>query len=483
METLYLTLLDIKDSLTPDAFLKLVLSSVKTSSRPENDIPAAPSPAAWNGTRDFTFRSATCVLESRWHEDIDTITVRFTKNEETHRHWYTEYTVNFTMKKMLISLKRDYDDPARKKQPYSAPHFVTLLAQGGYLKDDGIFPVTRSPLTLSEEVATISSLEGKTLSHELPVLLILPQANGRALFSAEDIGHQVKGLAHVVVPQDPEAVRAAMSVKRKHPGDMVLYLPSHEIVSYAVPRPLFLHKTRRDIINSQALSDIYDWAKNRHVDTLYTWEGVTGAELEDLQAMDRSQKTHEAADYQALEDLNASLLKENEDLTRKAASLEGEVASLKARLKEKDAADEEAQGFFLKSHEHDLFTDEREEIILTILKEALDNLPLADRKGSNHTRRADLLEDIVRSNDWDAVAKKRSRREEDVKRVVTGYQTMTASVEKSLESLGFTVEKGTKHYKILYHGDSRYVLTTSNSGSDRREGLNVATDMIRRFLH
>ena len=51
---------------------------------------------------------------------------------------------------------------------------------------------------------------------------------------------------------------------------------------------------------------------------------------------------------------------------------------------------------------------------------------------------------------------------------------MTGSTKKDLEELGITVTGDGKHYQLAYYGDPRYVRAISKTGSDRREGANIA---------
>lgn len=86
-------------------------------------------------------------------------------------------------------------------------------------------------------------------------------------------------------------------------------------------------------------------------------------------------------------------------------------------------------------------------------------------------RRADVYGDILQSNGY---ANLRRKRQAEVKRIFTGYRVMTGSTKKDLEELGITVTGDGKHYKLAYYGDPRYARAISKTGSDRREGANIA---------
>jgi len=59
---------------------------------------------------------------------------------------------------------------------------------------------------------------------------------------------------------------------------------------------------------------------------------------------------------------------------------------------------------------------------------------------------------------------------------------MSPSLQQGLKDFGLAVEKGGKHYKISFPRDDRYWTTISQTGSDHREGKNIAARIIRDFL-
>lgn len=58
-------------------------------------------------------------------------------------------------------------------------------------------------------------------------------------------------------------------------------------------------------------------------------------------------------------------------------------------------------------------------------------------------------------------------------------QEMTGSLRRYLEGLGLVITEDGKHYRITYRGDSRYHTTLAKTGSDHREGDNIAMQVIR----
>lgn len=66
-----------------------------------------------------------------------------------------------------------------------------------------------------------------------------------------------------------------------------------------------------------------------------------------------------------------------------------------------------------------------------------------------------------------------------LKNLLRGTSTLDARIRRGLESMGFRISNGGKHYKLVYQGDDRYTYTLPSSGSDHRGGLNAANDIGR----
>ena len=56
------------------------------------------------------------------------------------------------------------------------------------------------------------------------------------------------------------------------------------------------------------------------------------------------------------------------------------------------------------------------------------------------------------------------------------------SKEFKLELIRQHEEDGVSYYKLTYHGDPRYMTVMAKSGSDWREGKNIAAQIIRDML-
>jgi len=71
-----------------------------------------------------------------------------------------------------------------------------------------------------------------------------------------------------------------------------------------------------------------------------------------------------------------------------------------------------------------------------------------------------------------------SEQEREIISTLKGMRKFDNSTRSKLSQLGFSVIRGKKHIKIRYK-DVPHTFFTSSTGSDVRNGLNLAKDIIR----
>lgn len=162
---------------------------------------------------------------------------------------------------------------------------------------------------------------------------------------------------------------------------------------------------------------------------------------------------------------------ENQELKRKVEELENKIALLEAR----DNNYGTDTGTLLKAgQEKELYGGEIKEVLVDVLKDARQNV-------KNGSRRADILDDILKNNPVSGRPKQQARL---IKEALKGYQTINASLCRKLRELGLSEpQQGNTHIKFYYYGDKRYVTTMPTSGSDRCcGGQNLAHDIALNFF-
>jgi hypothetical protein len=88
-------------------------------------------------------------------------------------------------------------------------------------------------------------------------------------------------------------------------------------------------------------------------------------------------------------------------------------------------------------------------------------------------------DDVLQNNDYRRVSEERER---VVKIMFKEYKTLLPSMRQQLQELGFEITEEGKHYRLTYYGDDRYKTTFSKTGSDWREGKNMASTIIKNMM-
>ena len=130
-------------------------------------------------------------------------------------------------------------------------------------------------------------------------------------------------------------------------------------------------------------------------------------------------------------------------------------------------------GVLIAGDEDDLYPGEIKDIVLSILdKELKDGV-------AKNSRRKHILKDLLANNDYQGISKKKA---EDLARTLNNYNGMTKKTRSGLEDFGFQIEEDGKHYRLIYHGDSRYNTTLAKTPSDTRGSKNMVHEIQKSML-
>ena len=95
--------------------------------------------------------------------------------------------------------------------------------------------------------------------------------------------------------------------------------------------------------------------------------------------------------------------------------------------------------------EKEFYQGEMLEFVLAALSEKLDRLP---KEQHPKLRVVDVLQDLLNANESEGVQK---QRQEELKRVLKGERTLTASIRRTLIDMGFRITSEGKHHKLTYY--------------------------------
>lgn len=466
---LFSTILKTNASLTKDAFVQLVLDWNKTSKYRENRVPDV----NWSGENSKKFGNDRLSMEFACYPEKHIMAVRHEKITEDAVVWDSDFVVNFEEKCIAIRLERTYSEDALEMDgKFSTPHFITLLIEGGYLAEDENLPVLRTPMVITDaDLAIVSDVVGHKKGYQLPVIYVSKAADGREVLDTNWLASRLKGAAHVLVEKDKECCRECIRIcneTKEDFGAVRIYYPSDSI-----PRKRFLYRSANGDGKARlekVIKNVIQYRNSQRMGILYTWQGVNGAILnsslnqqitkyqEEESARQHAEREVEQV-YEAFDEDLRRMQQKMEELTKANEALMLENSVLRAKLNATEAMPIVYQG-----DEEDFYPDEIKDMILAALDEALANTEAA-------TRRADILEDILKNNLYQHLSEKRKQR---VKAVFKGYKNLSSAMKQELLELGMTISEDGKHYKLTYKDDSRYMVTIGKTPSDNRAGNNSA---------
>ena len=497
---LFSTKLKIRETMTREALIKLVIRWNQESKYERNIIPGL----NWDGSFHCRYVSDNLWLAIEEYKPEKIVAVRFEKQEADGSIWDTDYVMNFREGIMCIRLDRSYRADAVGIRPkFSTPHFITLLEQKGYLAEDGALAVSREPVLLSEaNMDLLADVIFQKQSFRLPVVFVSKRFCNEDPVDTAFLASRVKGAAHVLVQEDAAsgyALRQRCESLNEFDGAVGIYFPN--AAKDHVRCLCHAGEGVDEVLMEKIVRTVIQYSNAQMVEPLYTWQGVNNAILRERVEAGLSEKA--AADTarrnaeQELLEVRSSLNEQEQRMRQKAAedarkeadkildSFDNELRYLQKQIEELTRANEvlqyENQGLKAKldtvseqpvlylGEEKEFYPSEIRDLILLVLSEAV--------SGSQETtRRSDVVKDILRHNDYQRISEHKAG---EIKKLLKTYEGMTAPVRQTLEAMGFVITEDGKHYKLTYYGDERYQVIISKTPSDVRTGKNSAAKINR----
>ena len=473
---IFSTMLDINETMTKEAFVRLVIDWNQGSPHSNNVIRGID----WNGEKSARYEDDRRWLEIQEYHDI--IAIRYERTDDNGAVWDTDFVMNFDEMRMSIQLSRSFrDDALEIGADFVAPHFVALLIDGGYVKNDGDLPVTRTPLWVAEqELQTLAGIVSGEIRYRYPVVYISKTFANQDPVNVRKLAGGLKGVAHVLVQQSgvtSNALRELCDSKNPFNGAIGIYYPNA-----AVGNRLHLYHREDgfdELLYSKVVREVIRYHNTLYLDALYTWQGVSNALLADKltgqrQARLEAERAKKSAEtevqdvYAAFDAEIQSLEQQVDSLAREVEALRAENYGLRSKLTETDA-----MHVLFAGEENEFFHGEIREIVLAALKFALQN------NTTDKTRRSDVLRDVIEHNgSTGCVEEKRNK----IKSLLRAYTGMTKPLRQELMDFGFEITEDGKHYKLVYHGDGRYSTALPKTPSESRGGKNAAAEIVGKML-
>lgn len=500
---LFSTILDIEKSLTKDSFIKLVLEWNQGSPHENNVIKGID----WHGERNVRYGNEKLWMDIEEYRNKNIIAVRFEKIEEDGAVWDTDYVMNFQDMKMAIRLDRSYLEEALAIDPkFSTPHFITLLIERGYVKKDGLLEVMRKPLSIDgNNIQILVDIINGEVTYRLPIVYISKTYYDEDPVNVGLLASKLKGVAHVLVQESNctnNRLKVLCEENNEYYGAIGIYFPRP-----AMGHRRYLYRRVTGIDNrllEKVVQVVIQYSNSQMIEPLYTWQGVNTALLRDrlfsqkeeraqveeerrkalyelLQLKGNLDKTQEKMQQKAIEDAKAEADKILDGFEEDMRKLQEQVDQLS---RANDALTSENYGLRSKMNSVDrvpvIFLGDEEEFYSGEIKEMiLDALDEALKAVTPKTRRYDVLNDILEKNSYRKVCEER---EQTLKNMFKDYKSLSGIMKQELKDMGFEISDDGKHYRLTYYGDDRYKTTIAKTGSDWREGKNIATTILKSMM-
>lgn len=476
---LFSAILNIKETLTKDVFISLVLEWNRNSPHKSNII----ENIDWGGEHSFRFGDEKLFIAAQEYKAGDILALRYEKSDADGLIWDTDYIMNFKERRMAVRLERSIREDALKVSPvFSTPQFISYLIENRYLEEDGPLECLQTPLFInSENACTCADIISGRVQHRLPVVYVSLTPEGECPVNCFNLAYRLKGLAHVLIPENEHIqvlFKGLCKDELPQEGKISIYFPG---ISGKNKTFIYRASGGEDAeLFDRITGYIIDLENSKLTGSEYTWQGVSNAILlekldagllqlkneETKRLMAEAQKSEAEELVDAVDEELSDLQSRIEALTKENSRLQFENQSLHAAR----VSSGRTKPLLSYGEEEDLFDGEIKAIILSVLEGVLSNT-------EPQSRRAHVLSDIINGNG--GYNKSIEEREKQLKEMLRSYRTITAALRKQLTDMGFEITEDGKHYKLTYFNDPRYWTSVSKTSSDNRAGMNIAGTIIR----
>lgn len=489
---LFSTILDTTAEFTPASFVDLLIewnNAFRDGPFPENYIRGIDwDRKTWN----TVFADGNLSLALAATPDLAQVGARYQKKTADGTDWTTDYVADFTRHRLTIRLDRTYSSDDYHNYFFSTPAFISNLIGHGYLVNDGELTFSEKPLLINKDnVGLLKRVILQEAGCRLPVIYI-SLYHHHTLVDPQTIAHRVRGVAHVLVQEDGMdnwlAIKGQCDNRHAYNGAAIIYYPRA-----TDNRHLYLCNQNLeeggydDEQQSKIIRDVIYNATSRHVDTLCTWTGLQTYLMQ--HRIEQNQKEAKAAlatneqlrqDMKDNNSITDSLLDESarqlEALQDRVKALEDENQRLLAdncRLQEKVNAP--GQMLLHTGRERDFYPGEIKDMVLSEIEKTAGSW----EEGKEHTRREDVLHDVLCANNYQGLGKARTA---ELKRIMLQQKNTNEHMLSDLEKLGICEDTNNRHHRVSYYHDSRYHETLCSTPGDTRSNKNAVSQMTRKFF-
>ncbi len=393
--------------------------------------------------------------------------VRYQKQESELR-WVTDIVGTKLKSGFYVSVQVscDTNNPAAyipgPKKPYIVRQLLDSIGNG----EDGELSVTDSPHFLSNsDIELASSLIQGASGVQLPVVYVSAESGNKPFVDAEKLARWFAGMAHVVVEPNREfSFRLMHEVMHNNAygGAVGIYWPGgtgRKVLLPSISGYDSFH-LEREISN----------ALRAGLNTVRMPRYCTWGNLKELNARRRFEKLRSEGSTEIESYIDAfddEFAAKSEELTE----ANKEISRLTAELQAAESVGRSVTGepVLVKGSEKELYPNEYKDMLLLNLTKLQSQVPA-------NSRRDHLLKDVISANTSSGGIEEKAT---SVKTQMKSYRKMDNDMRNFLEEIGFEITGEGKHYKAIFKGDERYIVSLPKTSSDYRAGKNIASEIVK----
>lgn len=460
------TRLAMRDGYTPDQFRHTVAEWLK-SGPPSKDAGERYESVA-SATKQIKIKEGYCTLETfelkRNEELFDVCRLTHIYRDQT---WVTDIILRTGQSDIRVYINIEcLGNTARFNEiPTVRTQVIRAFVQSGWLKEDKL-PITAQPIMLTRElVDTVADAINGQYKGLLPLVFVSKYFDSAGYeANIEWLAKDLCGIAVLVAEQDDnflESLKEKTNKRNPFNGHIGIYYPNSQYSREFRPSDW----RRHDSIDSAIIKEVTEYVTAQTDVDGVSWE-ILHSELVSNQAKESEELLNDTINengtleeqlkeakeklHRAVQE-NKSLLAQNESLLQ-ALNDNGDVR----RLLTAAPIDE-------------FFIGEQYDMVVTVLTKAF-------RTMEKDTRAYELLEGILELNKLQGEGK---AVDETLKRVLSKGENIRERDLLELKSIGFEVISDSNHYRLIYNGNEKYVITLHKTPSDSRSGKNLVSDILK----
>lgn len=395
--------------------------------------------------------------------NFDYCGVRFVASSDGEQ-WTTEIVARESNDHVLCSIRvhvqakiNDYRHISVKK-----PYIFNLIEKNIGFFSDGAYKLQSEPFYFnSNQTKMAADIINGSVKCKMPFVYISKPFYDEYQLDPKLTAKILSGLAHVVV--EPSIyfsldLKKLTNGKNPYHGAVGIFIPNSEY-SYKVLSPesgkkISVRKIFEHIIDILSLG--------------LSEEDLKYSELKnEIFSQDYSKAEKDNLDNKSLLEI---ALNENEEKEREIEKLNGQLAQLRSVSLKNTQPHQNAQCSIKFNSNIEIYPDHVHDLLLELIQRHKNDY-------ENGTKPRQIIDNILSTNQISPTKKEIA---ENLKNILRGYTHLTSGMKKSLNKLGIKTERDGGHHKVYFAGHEEFISIISVSASDKRTGLNCASDIINK---